>query len=120
MTSMKTHRVLAHGQAADHQVGVVQPEEAACEERPGTRQELPEEKVGQSYRGEPDQGVQQAHVVEVDPADQLPRMAPDGEQERGSRLVIAVAERIEPGLVRVVIRHAHDRRLVRPACAGQS
>ena len=44
MTSMKTRRVLAHGQAADHHEGVVQPEETACEERPGTGQELPEEK----------------------------------------------------------------------------
>ena len=105
-------RVLAHREPADHEHRVVDADEEGAEERPSARKQEPEEHVAAGDRQQPDDGVQEPHVEQVDPADQLAELAPDDEQARGPGQVVAVSERIA-AVVRVLLRHAHDRDLVR-------
>ena len=93
--------VLAHREPADHEHRVVDADEQSAEERPAAAAaQQPEEHVAGGNRQQADDGVQEPHVEEVDPAEQLPELAPDDEQARGAGQVVAVPERIA-GVVRV-------------------
>ena len=73
-TSDEHRCVLAHREAADHEHRVADADEHRAEERPVPRQQEPEERVAGGDRQQPDDRVQEPHVEEVDPTDQLPEL----------------------------------------------
>ena len=91
----------------------LRPSTADAEERPAQRQQLAEECVRDADDQECAERVHEPHVLEGDPAEEVPELAPDDELSRRVAEVRAQAEEVDVRRGRVLLGVGHDRDLVR-------